>query len=669
MYQNDKWWSSKSVTYLIAVLSVAVILAVTAIKVHSQQINFSLKFNIFSTISLAAALIDATVCYLIIIKKNYSDATRWFVLFVLGAIFMAVTEGLQRSSVYPSGALFWQNLSFICLALLPVAFYLFIVSYTNQQRKHFMLLGSLLIFIWGMASFFGGNGIYFSAGQSQVIHRPWGYLSNPTHAEVILVAWFILFYILGTGLLLQFRRSTQNKIIKKQAVLFIVAFLAPFLAAIVTIVILPTVANNPIPPLASFVGAFSAIIVYYGVRRYKLFELDPQLLAQNILETMSEAVIITRIDMSVESINRSAQHLLGIETNKIKEVDLKDFFSESDWKLINEKVNNRSINQDQAVSKAEVKTSNNKLIPVRIAVSSLVDEGERVANIIVLSDISEISRSFDVLEKSASHIYQQNDELRVLQRKLVEEKANVEHTVQVRTKELIDAQNKIKLEDKLKTEFIMLTSHGLRTPYTVAKGYSELLASHELPPEDKKLVEGLMTGLKRLGGLIEQLLTINTIESGKLENSTVITCQDLMEPLVQNAKELVKVRSNQLIASIDAKDTKINANPKRLQGAIGNLIDNACKFTNNGTIQIKTEKNGKSLVISIVDSGIGIQPDELPNLFNKFHRAENRLNNSFEGDGIGLYISKLIIEEHSGKINVTSQLGKGSTFTIELPCL
>jgi PAS domain S-box-containing protein len=668
--QTNKWWASNYVAYFIALSSLALIIFLFIGSITISHVDFALTLNGFSFFSFFSAFIDIATVYLILIKKRYSQTTNWFLLFLAGAMILAIAEGLQRSSVYPAAALFWQNVSFIGYALLPPILYLFIVSYASQYRRQFVALSSILLTTWGVVAFLAGTGLFYKSGSGHLLQAPWGYYTNDSKIEFAIVLWSTGFYLFGTGLLLQLRKTTHNILIKKQIRIFILAFLAPYFAAILTLIILPPIIPNVIPPLATFVGAFSAIYVYYGMRQYRLFDLDPQVLAQNILNTMSEAVIITRPDLTIESVNPEAERLLATSAQKASDTNLKNYFSDNNWQLISQKLAGlQHETKFQPINKSEVRASDGKVIPVRIAATMLVDGGEVMANVLVFSDISEITTSFDALQHSATQIYQQNEQLQKLEGQLREEKANVEHIVEVRTKELVDAQNKLKAADQLKTEFIMLTSHNLRTPLAIAEGYADMLSSQKAKPEDTAaLIGGLKSGLQRLGSFVEELLTISSLESGDQFALEDVSFQQILDPLIKEVTDLARTQNDKVIVNLRAGDIKLKANATRLQGALRNVLDNACKFTKDGTVEIDTSRSENRLIINVSDTGIGINAEEIPNLFTKFHRATNALNGGYEGEGIGLYLTQLILTEHHGKISCVSQIDKGSTFTIELPC-
>jgi signal transduction histidine kinase len=447
------------------------------------------------------------------------------------------------------------------------------------------------------------------------------------------------------------------------------AFLLPFVVAVITNIILPGVLKHPVLPLATLFGAASAIMVLRGIFLYRLFEVDPQIIAQNILDTMSEGVIIVKHDRTIESLNNEASRLLGVKLVGNENISLEPFFTPSDWSLIAPKLDPTSDSvKDQLINKSSVKTKDNVTTPVRIAITSLEDEGQKLASILVLTDITQIVASYDALQQSAKHIYEQNEQLTKLEQQLREEKAGVEHTVEVRTKELVEAQERLKASDQLKTEFIMLTSHNLRTPLAIAQGYADIAYEGEQDEKKKQYIEGLKDGLKRLAELVESLITINYIEAGNEIKLAEVPFSQIIDPLIKETQDLAATKNDKFVVNLNAGDVKVKADVARLQGALRSLLNNACKFTQDGEVALNTTLADKRLIIGISDTGIGIDPKELDRLFTKFHKGTDIEVNDYDGQGIGLYLAKLIIDEHQGKITAVSELGKGSTFTIELPC-
>lgn len=229
---------------------------------------------------------------------------------------------------------------------------------------------------------------------------------------------------------------------------------------------------------------------------------------------------------------------------------------------------------------------------------------------------------------------------------------------------------KLREVDKLKSEFLMIASHNLRTPLTIMRGYIDMAESAGTVEELKKITSSIQDSVVRLHLLSEDLLTISTLEAGtetmtkspvelaRLVNATVSD----FELLARN-KNIQWEFDNQLPA-----DAKGELNEGNMRSALGNIIDNAIKFTKEGgSVTIKAAIEGGQLVFTVTDSGIGIGSDELPKLFTKFHRGTSTLTYDYEGVGIGLYLTKLIVEKHGGRVDVHSETGKGSNFTVYVP--
>jgi PAS domain S-box-containing protein len=671
VFQENKGWANRSVIYLIVISGIIAVFAIALNNITTSHINFAVQFNVYALVSFFSAFIDLVTILIVILKKRFSFTTAWLLLFLGAAALMALAEGLQRLSIHPSAALFWQDLYYVGLSGLPLSFYLFIVSFTGHYKKQFIFLTALLIIAWGVVAFFSGEGLFFTHALPHIHKAPWGYYSLGTIDEEISAAWFSLIYIFGYALLLQYWKNTKNMLLRKQIMTVLLAFFIPFAVAIITSQILPSVLPGVIPPLATLIGAFSGLVIYYSIFRFHLFEIDAQALAQNILATMSEAVIITKPDLTIDSVNNEAARLLGIKPESANSEKLESFFSVESWQYILLKINNQTDEETLSSSDSQyVKSADGKLTPIRISVSSMEAGGERIANIIVASDITEITRSYQELRGSAEKIFNQNNDLTKLEAQLREEKANVEKIVLVRTKALFDAQERLKAADQLKTEFVMLTSHNLRTPLAIAKGYTEIIASKaQLSEEDKPLFDGLRVGLDRLSKIVEDLLTISSIESGAQLALEEVPFGLVIDPLIKESEDLSRTCTDKFVVNQHAGDVRIKANIERLQGALRNVLDNAFKFTENGTIELNTSRSENELIINITDTGIGLDITELPKLFTKFHRAASALNGNYEGKGIGLYLSKLIIEEHGGRISVVSKPNQGSTFTIQIPCI
>jgi signal transduction histidine kinase len=229
---------------------------------------------------------------------------------------------------------------------------------------------------------------------------------------------------------------------------------------------------------------------------------------------------------------------------------------------------------------------------------------------------------------------------------------------------------KLRELDKLKTEFMMIASHNLRTPLTVMRGYIEMSEHAQTADELRAIIKTVQESVVRLHLLSEDLLTISTLEAGGGEiRKTPTEAAEFIGSVVSEFELLAtkKELSWQFTNTVPA-EAKLNLNQAGIRSALGNIIDNAIKFTKEGgSVQVTASIADNQLVFTVDDTGIGIEPDELPKLFTKFHRGTSTSKYDYEGVGIGLYLTKLLVGQHGGRITVKSEAGKGSTFTVYLP--
>lgn len=219
-----------------------------------------------------------------------------------------------------------------------------------------------------------------------------------------------------------------------------------------------------------------------------------------------------------------------------------------------------------------------------------------------------------------------------------------------------------------KDEFVSIASHYLRTPLTSIKGYLYLLQAKTLKEKDRKeYLTRVINEEKRLSTLVEDLVSISSLEHGtmtlfKSKVSLAAIIQKVMADFSTLAKEK-KLTFTQKVAP----DIEVEIDSQKLTHALSNLVDNAIKFTSLGKIVVRAENTKDLIKISVEDTGIGIDESQVGRIFEKFHRGTSVRTFDYAGSGLGLYITKLIVEAHGGRIEVVSKIGKGSTFTIVLP--
>jgi signal transduction histidine kinase len=271
------------------------------------------------------------------------------------------------------------------------------------------------------------------------------------------------------------------------------------------------------------------------------------------------------------------------------------------------------------------------------------------------------------------------DELMIRIRKVLEERQRF-----VRLKDFADQLEKANQElrkiDAIKSEFVSVASHELRTPLAAIKNSVQLMLSGktgEINDNQSKFLSMAERNINRLTNILNDLLNLSRIESGKIElKFGNLELKGIIELTASSLRPQADVKSIQIEVDISEPLPSVYGDPEKIEQILTNLIGNAIKFTLEGgkiTISAKylsKEKEGgygDKVAVSVKDTGIGIPPEHLDAIFEKFHQVEGSLHRSVSGTGLGLAITKGLVEAHQGKIWVESEVQKGSTFTFTLP--
>jgi PAS domain S-box-containing protein len=227
--------------------------------------------------------------------------------------------------------------------------------------------------------------------------------------------------------------------------------------------------------------------------------------------------------------------------------------------------------------------------------------------------------------------------------------------------------------DRSKTEFISTVSHELRTPMTSIKGYADFLAQGAVGPlqeKQKHFLDVIRRNADRLSLLINDLLDISRIEAGKVRLDLQET---QMSQLIEHAVESMMIAAQNkglaLTLTTNSHLPTVMADWARLTQVMTNLLGNAINYTESGVVHVSLKAEGDKVWTEIRDTGIGIPPEVLPHIFDRFYRADDSTVQSSSGTGLGLAIVKAIVEMHGGELLVESMPGSGSTFTFVLPAL
>lgn len=235
-------------------------------------------------------------------------------------------------------------------------------------------------------------------------------------------------------------------------------------------------------------------------------------------------------------------------------------------------------------------------------------------------------------------------------------------------RQLQDAQAKLQETDEMKSEFIALSSHNLRTPIATIRTISEMLNTSKSPKEISNYINMLSGVSNELSGFVEELLIISSLEAGeRYESFLAVSVKDLLTPLAAKTQTECQAKGVNFELTFRSPDLYVKANTAHLQIVLRGILENAIKFTEAGSIAVTVSEQSGQCAIEVADTGVGISEEELKNLFIKFHRGTDFMRYDYTGAGVGLYLAKLVVEEHGGTITVKSRLHFGTTVTIMLP--
>jgi signal transduction histidine kinase len=233
--------------------------------------------------------------------------------------------------------------------------------------------------------------------------------------------------------------------------------------------------------------------------------------------------------------------------------------------------------------------------------------------------------------------------------------------------ELEEQNAQLRESERLKSDLVNTVSHELRTPLSGVLGFTKLLLTRDFDSETRRHYLGIIDAqARRLAELIDDFLDVRRIEEGRFERA-----QELVDmvTLLREEAQLYSLQSpkHELAVELGPKPLPVLGNPDRLRQVIGNLISNAIKYSpQGGTVEISAEADNGSIRVEVRDEGMGIPLSQQPQIFTKFFRGDAAAS-GITGTGLGLAVSRDIVESHGGRIGFTSTEGEGTTFFVELP--
>lgn len=284
----------------------------------------------------------------------------------------------------------------------------------------------------------------------------------------------------------------------------------------------------------------------------------------------------------------------------------------------------------------------------------------------------EITELANTIIKMAKNLKQKEVEANALAQALSEEKSHLEHKIEMRTRELAQTVAQLQTANKYKSQFLANMSHELRTPLNGIIGFTQLLQDQvagELNQKQVRYTHHILTCARQLLELINDILDLVKIEQGKdkinLEPNSVTEIIDAITLLLLHQAQNKRLT---LITTVEPGLPEPLWDSKKIKQVLSNLVANAIKFTpEGGKIEVTAQRSGDSILLRVIDTGIGIKPEDHERVFMAFEQAESSYTRQFEGAGLGLAISKKLVEMHNGQIWIESEVGVGTTVYVLLP--
>lgn len=238
--------------------------------------------------------------------------------------------------------------------------------------------------------------------------------------------------------------------------------------------------------------------------------------------------------------------------------------------------------------------------------------------------------------------------------------------------ELRVANDKLRTLETQKLDFIAIAAHQLRTPLTSIRFAHQMLSDYiadKLLPEQLNVLTSARISIDRMFNMIEDLIVIDDIDYGELKlKYESVSIDNIIKEILLSLNEAVRIKSIQIKCTSKGTVKNVGCDSRRIRDAISNVIDNAIKYTpENGEVSILCNYLESTVCISVTDTGIGVDEQDIKLLFKKFSRLDVAKRIDANGSGLGLYIAKKIIERHVGSINFKHNVPKGSSFIISLP--
>ena len=489
---------------------------------------------------------------------------------------------------------------------------------------------------------------WFNGSLLTYVRRPfgWGLEWRPSILTILLFVYIFSFITLSCIIIYHFSITSSSRMKKRQARIISISIVCGFIIGYGTNIIIPKFTSIPVPDLAHNMALLWLAGMVYAILKYNFLSVTPATAARNIISTMADALILADQEGRIVSANRSAAALLGYGNDRLQELNIESLIADSGRKKgvlddirATPVVNNRD---------AFLRTRDGREIPVNLSSSLLKGKDNTTAGIVIIAR--------DITPQ------------KLAEQKLIREKKRAEEA------------------NAAKSEFLANMSHELRTPLNHIIGFTELLLDEdfgELNEIQNEYLHDVHKSGEHLLALINGMLDLSKVESGKYEmRFSDVDVRLLVSNSIDFFKRKFMNRSVTFELDMDGIPETISADYRKLRQILYNLLSNAVKFTaGDGTVTLTVRMcdlhperrplgggPGSGIRFSVSDTGIGLDSGHLTRIFEPFERVEGSVSRKYQGTGLGLALTKSLVELHGGSIRAESEgVGRGSVFSFILP--
>lgn len=609
--------------------------------------------NILSLLSFFAAIVYLYLGYYAIQVDPKAKLNRVFLMLCCATFLWAFCGVFLFPAPSENAAMFWLRAGTPGWAMIAAIFLHFVLILVGKEdlikkpwRIILLYLPGIVCIIqsWtGMLTVsgfvrtsFGWNGIPYQS--------PWYWFFSIYYLAYILAS-LILTYLWGKHSTIA-REKRQARIIER---VVLITLMCNFMNE----TLLPYLGVLSIPKIPHLFGLIWAGGLWYSIAKLRLMSLTPAMATEGILTKIADMMLLVNSQGKIVQTNSRVAEILGFKEKELLDKPLGVLLADDH---ISEETIRNGILHDYR-REVFLLSKNSEHIPVNLSGSTVFDQQQDfLGYAIIAQDLRQTKQL----------------QLEIAERKKAEEALRASY-------------DKLKQMDQTKTDFLSMVSHELRTPLTSILGFVNIVKNRLTnvifplfdPPNEKaaKAVHRINENLDivideghRLTNLINDLLDIAKLEAGKIEwKMHPVAMGEVITKSMEATAPLFKQRGVIGVIDIEFGLPMVVADLDRLEQVMINLISNALKFTETGSVTCRARAVNTEIRVSVVDTGPGIAPEDLDKIFEKFEQGSDNSSSRPKGTGLGLAISKQIIDHHRGQIWAESEPGHGATFSFTLP--